>query len=92
LNRSTANLLTLAYVLGFPKQGEASDADRRAALDLLLECRNLPDGQDDDVLAATAQLEFQTGRIEDAREAVGLLQRKYPDLMQTHFYAAYLAA
>lgn len=91
-NASVANLSSLAYALGFPEKNTASAEDKRTALNLLRKCRQLPDGQDEDVLSATAQLAFNTENIPVAREAIDALQLKYPDHPTTHLFTAYLAA
>ncbi len=91
-NASVANLSSLAYALAFPDKNTASAEDKRTALNLLRKCRQLPDGQDEDVLSATAQLAFNTENVPVAREAVDILQLKYPDHPTTHLFTAYLTA
>lgn len=94
LNRSTANLFSLAYALGQTRaEGKsAPPLDRERALDLLQECRSLPDGEDADVLGLTAQLAFGLEKTPIAREAIARLEQKHPDHMLTHYYGAIIAA
>ncbi len=90
--RSAANLGTIADILAFPRKGTPSDADRRRALTVLKEAAALPDGQDASTLLRTTQVAFQLQDWDTARHQIDVLQRKYDDLMPTHYFAAYLAA
>jgi tetratricopeptide (TPR) repeat protein len=92
LKRSAPNLGTLANVLAFPAKGEASKTDRERALQLLQECRTQPDGDDAYVLSSMAQVALQLRQPEEARAAVTLMLKKFPELMATHYYAAVIAA
>lgn len=92
LNRSVANLSTLASILAYPKTGESTPKDKARALDLLHECRSLPRGEDADILFSTTQLVFQLDKRPEARELVPVLEKKFPDEMATHYFAAILAA
>lgn len=89
INRSSANLVNLAYALGFTP--DATNADRDRALQAVLEARALPDGDDSDVLSMIAQLTLQRDRYVEARAAIGDLLRLHPDLMASHYFAAWLA-
>ncbi|HEX2855252.1 MAG TPA: M48 family metalloprotease [Opitutaceae bacterium] len=92
INRSNANLVTLASTLAFPKNGEATRAEQERALALALECQKLPEGQEEDVLALTAQLGFRLEKMGPAREATAALERRFPDSLATHYCAAVVAA
>jgi Zn-dependent protease with chaperone function len=92
LNRSAANLATLAGALAFPANGKPTRADQAKALAALLEARRLPDGNDPSTLAMTAQLALQLEQNSEARAASEELSRRFPDLMQTHYFAAVMAA
>lgn len=88
--RSSANLITLAHALAFT--GKSGPADQDRALKVLKEARPLPDGDGADVLTMIGQLALQRNQMEDAREAIATLQQRFPELLQTHYLAAYLAA
>lgn len=92
LNRSPENLYTLAYTLAYPPTGRPTDSGQVRALDLMKECMARPDGQDDDMLIVTAQLAFAREEKAVAREAVRRLQKDYPELMVTRYFAAIVAA
>lgn len=92
LKRSAANLSTLADVLAFPANTKSTRPQQERALALLLECRALPDGRDAGTLASTAQLALQLERRTDARAAIADLEARFPGLMQTHYFAAVMAA
>ncbi len=94
INRSAANLTTQAYALAFPPGGaKPSEQEQRMALGLLIECREKhPADLEDDMMAVGAQLALQTENLAEARTWVTLLKKTSPKLMQTHFFAAYLAA
>ncbi|MBC8041530.1 MAG: M48 family metallopeptidase [Opitutaceae bacterium] len=94
LNRSTANLASLAYSLVNlrAKTTDAPAADRQRALALLQECKTLPQGDDADILGVTVQLALSLDNIAVAREAVARLEDKHPDAMLTHYFAAIIAA
>jgi hypothetical protein len=85
INRSVANLSTLANTLAFPREGTSSTQEQERALALLVECRPLPRGQDDDILSGIAQLALQLERMPEAREAVSALQSRYPGTLATHY-------
>lgn len=94
LNRSAANLASLAFALanGGTKTTPAPSRDRQRALDLLLQCKTLPHGDDADILGVTAQLAFGLENFAAARDAVSQLEDKYPKEMTTHYFAAFIAA
>ncbi|HEY9247809.1 MAG TPA: hypothetical protein VIO38_01705, partial [Rariglobus sp.] len=93
LNRSAANLASLAYALAqLGAKTQAPAADRQRALALLQECKTLPHGDDADILGVTAQLALGLENISVAREAVTRLEDKHPDEMLTHYFAAIIAA
>ncbi len=92
LNRSSANLSTLASIVAFPGKDPAPRSDQERALSLLQECRAFPDGNDPSTLSVLAQVALQLDRKADARPAIARLESDFPDLMQTHYFAAVLAA
>ena len=94
IRRTAANLASLAFVLGrgVSDDAEAPEADRRRALALLQEARGLPEGEDSDILAVTAQLAFGLRERATARGAVERMEELFPDEMMTHYLAAILAA
>jgi tetratricopeptide (TPR) repeat protein len=92
INRSAANLETLAYVLSSPPNGKPLPADEEHALHLLQEATRLPGGDDVSDQLLLTQLAFSTQRLDVAREAVRRLRFEHPEEMGTHFYAAYIAA
>lgn len=92
IDRSPANLGTLATLLAFPAKGSASRSEQQRALKLFQECRTLPDGQDAGALCSTAQLALNLENLNEARIASALLDEKFPELMQTHYFAAVVAA
>lgn len=92
LNKSAANCITLASALTSSREGKPSDAEIREAYRLMQECLKLPDGQDVVALAISTQLALMLDDRPEAKRLDGLLREKFPDLMQTHFFSAYLAA
>jgi tetratricopeptide (TPR) repeat protein len=90
IQRTSDNLGTLAYLVAFT--GNPSSAEQDRALQLMSEATKLSNGEDPDALLMTAQLGFQRGNLDVAREAILKLQQRFPDLMGTHLFAAYLAA
>ncbi|MBI2512923.1 MAG: M48 family metalloprotease [Opitutae bacterium] len=92
VRRSMPNLISLASELAFPEKGEASQADREKAFGLALECRNLPGGDDLQVLVTIAQLGLRLDRIAAVRSAVDEMLRLRPDSFAPHYYAAIVAA
>lgn len=92
VNRSVANLVTLASCLAYPKSGKATADELERALPLLIECRPLPDGLEEDVLALTAQLALRLEKMPQAREATMLLERRFPGTLAAHYCAAVVAA
>jgi hypothetical protein len=88
LNRSAANLSTLAATLVFPREGNSSSAEKQRALGLLIECRSLPRGLDLDILGQTAHLGLLLENKAETRAAVALLQKNFPDALATHYFAA----
>ncbi len=94
IRRTPANLASLAFLLGTSAQDDAQipESDRRRALALLQEARALPDGEDADILAVSAQIAFGLHEMVAAETAVRRLEALYPNEMVTHYLAAILAA
>ena len=91
LNRSTENLLSLAYCL-IPETPDGSLTNETRAMQLLRECRAMPGGTDLDVLAFTAQVALRLNSMTEFRTAVELLRQKHPQAMLTHYLTAIEAA
>lgn len=89
INRSAANLCTLADVLllSAPTQQE-----RQSALALLREASGLPDGNDAGTWMRIAQVSLQTENYPEARAAVSTLITIAPQEPGTHYFAAVVAA
>lgn len=92
IKRSHENLATLAGALAFSKGHTATPPERERALTLLKEARKQPGGEDESTLGMIAQLSLQAENIAEARNAIEALEKNYPDLLQTHYFAAVLAA
>ncbi|MBX3735817.1 MAG: tetratricopeptide repeat protein [Candidatus Didemnitutus sp.] len=92
VRRTMPNLISLARELAYPDHGEATRAERERALELALECRTLPGGDDRDVLATLAQLGFQLDRPAVAKAATETLLQRHPDDFAAHYFAAIVAA
>jgi tetratricopeptide (TPR) repeat protein len=92
--RSPENLYRLATFLAFPGEGKTATHDqKRRAYVHTLAAESLPKSSDEgqyDVLLAELALEFNETNV--YRRATGNLVAKHPELMQTHYYNALLAA
>lgn len=92
LDRSVANLITLARVIAFPSAGKAPGSDVRRALALIQECHGKPEGDETDVWATETQLLLNLEDYAGVRLAVAELQKRFPDAMVTHYFAAMVGA
>jgi tetratricopeptide (TPR) repeat protein len=93
IRRSPENLISLANSLAYPgaeKQGTPEQKSR--ALALIKEANRSPQPNGPDYLMMQAQLAMELDKLDDFRYATELLVQRHPDLMQTHFYSALLAA
>jgi len=92
LKRSSDNLSSLAYNLVSGKKEERNRADSLRALAALKECRQLPGGNEVDVISITAQVALQMEDMSEFRSACDYLQVHYPENMATHYFNAIQAA
>src|SRR5262245_56302823 len=94
MNPSPENLSTLARFLDGQDEGKQSNKMR--ALELAkkgLAAYQAQNRHDDPYYAViVAQIAFELNNLNEARAAVNALTTDHPDLMQTHFYLAVLAA
>lgn len=92
LQRSAPNLSSLAQALATPSQGSPARSDLERAGRLLREARAQPDGDDATNRLLSVQIALQLDDRAAARAGVEVLERRFPDLMQTHYFAAVVAA
>jgi len=97
MNPSPENMITLAQFLEDLGEGkQPSNAERMRALDLAknaLAAYQAQNRSDDPSYAMiVAQIAFKLEDVKEARAAVDALAASHPDLMQTHFFSAVLAA
>jgi Zn-dependent protease with chaperone function len=92
-NQSPENLSALAYALAFQEDQQASAADLNRAFYFAKHAydRNL-DNDDPDYAVMLAQLALATDQDKVFRDSVRTLVLYHPDLMQTHYYKAIVAA
>src|SRR5262249_17563184 len=94
MNPPPENLSTLARFLDGQDEGKQSNKMR--ALELAqkgLAAYQAQNRHDDPYYAViVAQIAFELNNLNEARAAVNALTTDHPDLMQTHFYLAVLAA
>ncbi|MDX6693305.1 MAG: hypothetical protein QOF02_908 [Blastocatellia bacterium] len=94
LNRSPENLITLAGMLAYPAPGkQAARAALERALNLAIEAntRNKDTG-DPSYPGLVAELSLDLDRVQSFRDATKQMAARHPDLMQTHYFKAILAA
>jgi Zn-dependent protease with chaperone function len=93
LEHSAENFISLARVLGFPGNGkEASAAEKERALTLAVEADRMSSSGDSDYPSLVAQLALELERETPFKKAVSTLERKFPDELSTHYFAAINAA
>jgi tetratricopeptide (TPR) repeat protein/Zn-dependent protease with chaperone function len=96
MNPSPENQATLATILWDTEGKVSSRPDKMRALGLAkaaLVAYQAQNRSDDPSYAITvAQIAFELENIEEARAAVNALAVSHPDVMQTHFFLAILAA
>jgi tetratricopeptide (TPR) repeat protein len=94
MNPSPENMSTLAHFLGATSEGRQSNKMR--ALELAkkgLAAYQAKNRNDDPYYAMiAAQTAFDLDDVKEARVAVNALAANHPDLMQTHYYLAVIAA
>lgn len=94
---SPENLYTLAWFMDNPGEGmQSSQYNKLRALEFAkkaLAAYQAQDGRDNPFYAvAVAHIAFEVGDIKEARAATHALTTSHPDLMQTHYFLAHLAA
>jgi Zn-dependent protease with chaperone function len=93
LERSPENFISLARVLGFADNvKDASQAEKERALALAVEADRMSDSEDADYPSVVAQLAMELDRVDAFKKAVATLERKFPDEVATHYFAAVDAA
>lgn len=94
LKHSPENLFGLAQTLAYPdEETEGSTAEKQEARALAEEAFQLNTNASDPSYAILlAQLALEQNAAQDFRAATLALERQHPELMQTHFYSAILAA
>ena len=93
LERSPENFISLARVLGFSVPGkEPTKAEKERALTLATEADRMSASEDVEYPWVVAQLALELEREPQFRKAVGTLERKFPDELATHYFAAINAA
>ncbi|HKC87914.1 MAG TPA: tetratricopeptide repeat protein, partial [Blastocatellia bacterium] len=97
MNPSPENMSTLAQFLDNPGEGkQSSNSNKMRALELakkgLAAYQAQNRGDDPYYTMIVAQIAFDLDNVKEARAAVNALAANHPDLMQTHYYIAVLAA
>jgi tetratricopeptide (TPR) repeat protein len=94
LKNSPENLLGLAQTLAYPsEQTQGSEAEKQEARAFAKEAFNLnTDESDPSYAILLAQLSLEQEAVTDFRAATQSLDKHQPDLMQTHYFNAFLAA
>jgi tetratricopeptide (TPR) repeat protein len=94
LKRSPENLITLAGMSAYPAPGkQANRTVQERALGLAIEANNRnKDNSDPAYPALVAELSLDLDRVQSFRDATKQLADRHPDLLQTHYYKAILAA
>ena len=88
LNRSAANLGTLAHALGVRFKDTPPVRDREEALKILIEAKALPDGDDYSTNALLAQIALELDKRAEFSAAVAILKQQHEGEMGTHYFAA----
>lgn len=88
VERSPENLISLAELLVDPgKNKQATEPQKEKALALAKEANQRYQGSDDPSYATVmAQIALELNQATEAREAIDILVRKYPDHIATHFF------
>jgi len=97
MNSSPENLSSLARFLDHPGEGkQSSNDDRMRALEMAkkaLAAYQAQNRNDDPSYAViVAQIAIELDNVKEARAAVNALAANHPDLLETHYYLAFLAA
>jgi Zn-dependent protease with chaperone function len=92
LNRSPENLVSLAEVLAYPGKSQGTIEDKRQALGLAREANSKVADNDPSYPSLLARLALDCDSQSDFRSATRTLVKSHPELMQTHYFNAILAA
>jgi Zn-dependent protease with chaperone function len=89
---SPENLINFAQCLIVPGEGgQPRREDLERALPLARHAADLYQGNDPSYLLMWATISLKTGRVEYVRQATARLLVEHPDLMETHYYNAFVA-
>jgi Zn-dependent protease with chaperone function/tetratricopeptide (TPR) repeat protein len=89
---SPENLISLAQALALPSDGsQPRREDLERALPLSRHAADLSQGNDPSYLLLWAMISLKTGRLEYVRQATARLLDQHPDLMETHYFSAWVA-
>jgi Zn-dependent protease with chaperone function len=89
---SPENLISLAQALALPSDGsQPRREDLERALPLTRHAVDLYQGSDPSYLLLWAMISLKTGRLEYVRQVTARLLKEHGDLMETHYYSAWVA-
>jgi len=90
---SPENFISLAQALALPRdRSEPSRDDLEKALSLSRHAAELYQGNDPSYLLLWATISLKTGRLEYVRQATARLMAEHPEMMETHYFNAWVAA
>lgn len=93
LEHSPENFISLARALGFSGPGNQPTPDEKErAFTLAVEADRMSSSEDVEYPWVVAELALELGRESQFRKAVVTLERKFPDEVATHYFAAINAA
>jgi tetratricopeptide (TPR) repeat protein len=93
INRSPENLISVAEVMAYPGHNVASSKeDKEQAMVLVREANSKVTDDDPSYKTFMAQLALDLDRLDEFRAAATALAKHNPDLLQTHYFNAILAA
>src|SRR5438128_195519 len=89
---SPENLFSLAQALALPSDGsQPRREDLERALPLTRHAVDLYQGNDPSYLLLWAMISVKTSRLEYVRQATARLLKEHADLMETHYFSAWVA-
>ncbi|MEN3336172.1 MAG: hypothetical protein V7641_5537 [Blastocatellia bacterium] len=89
---SPENLISLAQALALPSDGSQPRREElERALPLTRHAVDLYQGNDPSYLLLWAMIAVKTGRLEYVRQATARLLKEHADLMETHYFSAWVA-
>lgn len=89
---SPENFLSLAQALVLPRdRSEPSREDLERALPLSRHAADIYQGKDPSYLLLWATISLKTGRMEYVRQATARLTVEHPEMMETHYFNAWVA-